>query len=348
MMQAVVKESAEIDFVFKSVPVPTPKDDEVLIQVKAVGLCGTDLPIFKGVRPVTYPLIPGHEFAGVVTAAGEAVTDFAVGDRVAPGLVVHCGRCDFCRRGMESLCDRIYEIGIHTDGAFAEYVVAPQKTLHRLPDALSFEQGAAVDPIASAYRPVRKAAIGSQDTVVIFGPGPIGLYALQIALAEGARRVAVVGAAGDRGRLELAHRLGAELTVDASVQSPVEAVRQWTTGRMADVVVEATGVAEVASTCLACLRKAGRLSLAGIFHRPSTLDLGDVVRREIRITGSICYTWLDFQASLELVTQGRVQVEPLLSHRLPLSQMGTALDLARRRESVKIILYPSADDHLIS
>ena len=113
---------------------------------------------------------------------------------------------------------------------------------------------------------------------------------------------------------------------------------------MADVVIEATGVAEVAPVCLGSLRKAGRLSLAGIFHRPSSLDLGDVVRREISITGSICYTWLDFQSSLELVAQGRVQVEPLLSHRLPLVQMGKALEIAQRRESVKIILYPSADE----
>jgi 2-desacetyl-2-hydroxyethyl bacteriochlorophyllide A dehydrogenase len=341
MMRAVVKEEAPVDFVFKQVPVPSPRADEVLIEVQAVGLCGTDLPIFSGVRPVTYPLIPGHEFAGRVVAVGREVSAFSPGDRVAPGLVVHCGRCDFCRAGLESLCDGLYEIGIHTDGAFAPFVVAPEKTLHRLPEGFSFEQGAAIDPIASAYRPVRKAAIGSQDTVVIFGPGPIGLYALQIALAEGARRAAVVGAAGDRMRLDLARRLGAEITVDASVQSPVEAIRQWTGGRMADVVIEATGVAEVAPVCLGCLRKAGRLSLAGIFHRPAALDLGDVVRREITIRGSICYTWLDFQTSLELVAQGRVQVEPLLTHRFPLDRMAEALEIARRRESVKIILYPS-------
>lgn len=342
MMQAVVKESAEVDFVLKPVPVPTPAADEVCIRVEAVGLCGTDLPIFKGVRPVTYPLIPGHEFAGVVTAVGSAVTGFAVGDRVAPGLVVHCGRCDFCRQGLESLCDRIYEIGIHTDGAFAEYAVAPEKTLHRLPERLSFEAGAAIDPIASAYRPVRKAAVSSRDTVVVFGPGPIGLYALQIARVEGARRVAVVGTDGDAGRLALAGELGAERTVDASRQPPAEAVAEWTDGRMADVVIEATGAAGVAGDCLSCLRKGGRLSLAGIFHRPATVDLGDVVRREIRVTGSICYTWLDFQACLDLVAQGRVRVEPMISHRLPLAEIGTALAIAGRRESVKIILYPPA------
>ncbi|MBI9083451.1 MAG: alcohol dehydrogenase catalytic domain-containing protein [Desulfobacterales bacterium] len=340
MMQAVVKESAGVDFVLKQVPIPTPKADEVLIRVEAVGLCGTDLPIFKGVRPVAYPLIPGHEFAGTVVGAGNHVADFKEGDRVVPGLVVHCGRCDYCRRGLESLCDGIYEIGIHTDGAFAQYVVAPEKTLHRLPNGLTFEQGASIDPIASAYRPVKKAAVGSGDTVVIFGPGPIGLYALQIVLAEGAQQVAVVGTGDDAQRLALARRLGADLTVDASVESPAEAIGAWTGGRMADVVIEATGVAEVPGFCLGCLKKAGRLSLAGIFHRNSSINLGDVVRREIAITGSICYTWLDFQACLDLVTRGRVRVEPLISHRMPLDQMAAALEIAERRESVKIIFFP--------
>lgn len=340
MMQAVVKESADVAFVLKEVPVPTPKADEVLIRVEAVGLCGTDLPIFKGIRPVPYPLIPGHEFAGVVVGAGENVRAFQAGDRVAPGLVVHCGRCDFCRRGLEPLCDNIYELGIHVDGAFASYVVAPEKTLHRLPGGLSFEQGAAIDPIASAYRPVRKADLGSDDTVVIFGPGPIGLYALQIALAEGARRVAVVGTGDDAQRLALARQLGADMTVDLSKQPPAEAVAEWTGGQMADVVIEATGVADVPGLCLGCLRKAGRLSLAGIFHRNSSIHLGDVVRREITITGSICYTWRDFQACLDLVAQGRVRVEPLISHRMPLNQMAAALAIAERRESVKIVFSP--------
>lgn len=340
MMKAVVKESAEVDFVFKEVPVPAPKADEVLIRVEAVGLCGTDLPIFKGIRPIPYPMIPGHEFAGVVVSAGSEVRAFGEGDRVAPGLVVHCGRCDYCRRGLESLCDNLYELGIHVDGAFAQYVVAPEKTLHRLPDAMGFDQGAAIDPIASAYRPVRKAAIGSDDTVVVFGPGPIGLYALQIAMAEGARRVAVVGTEDDAQRLALARQLGADMTVNIARQSPAEAVARWTGGEMADVVVEATGVASVAADCLSCLKKAGRLSLAGIFHHPSSLDLGDVVRREIAITGSICYTWRDFQACLDLVAQGRVRVDPLISHRMPLENMAEALAIAERRESVKIVFSP--------
>jgi L-iditol 2-dehydrogenase len=341
MMKAIVKEKAEQDFVLKDVPIPDPRPDEVLIRVEAVGICGTDIPIFKGIRKVPYPLIPGHEFAGVIVKVGNDVKRFKVGDAVVPGLVVHCGECAYCRMGLESLCDNIYEIGIHVDGAFAEYVVAPEKTLHSLPAELSFNQGAAIDPLASAYRPVRKAQITSEDCVVVFGPGPIGLYALQIARAEGARRLVAVGTHGDQRRLELAKELGADLTVDGSVRDPVEAVRDFTGGIMADVVIEATGVAAVAEPCLACLRKAGRLSLAGIFHQPASFSLGDVVRREITITGSICYTWLDFQACIELVRSGRVQIEPLITHEFSLLEMKRALEIAYRRESIKIMLHPN-------
>ncbi|MBF0529160.1 MAG: alcohol dehydrogenase catalytic domain-containing protein [Deltaproteobacteria bacterium] len=343
-MWAVVKERQDVDFCFKETPIPEPRSDEVLIRVEAVGICGSDIPIFKGIRKVVYPLIPGHEFAGVIVKTGRDVKKFRVGDKVVPGLVVHCGECEYCRMGLESLCDNIYELGIHVDGAFAEYVVAPEKTLHALPVGLSFNQGAAIDPIASAFRPVRKARITSDDDVVIFGPGPIGLYALQIARAEGARRVAVVGANGDKRRLELAGELGADITIDGSEQDTVAVVRDFTHGRMADVVIEATGAAAVIEPCLACVRKAGRLSLAGIFHQPSSFSIGDIVRREITITGSICYTWLDFQACVDLVASGRVRVEPLITHEFSLREIGQALAIAYRRESIKIMLHPNPEN----
>jgi len=207
-MLAVVKEKPGPGFTLKEVDVPIPKEDEVLVQVKSVGLCGSDIPIFRGIRTVHYPHIPGHEFSGVIVNKGKQVSKFQEGDRVVAGLVVHCGECIYCKQGLESLCDHLYEIGIHVDGAFAEYVVAPEKTLHRVPETLTFNQGASIDPIASAYRPVRKSQITSEDVVVIFGPGPIGLYAAQIAKLEGAKKLIVVGTNGDEERLDLAKKFG--------------------------------------------------------------------------------------------------------------------------------------------
>lgn len=339
-MLAVVKEKPGPGFTLKEVEIPIPRKDEVLIEVKSVGICGSDLPIFKGIREVSYPLIPGHEFSGVIVETGKEVKKFKKGDRVIPGLVVFCGECTYCRQGLESLCDNIYEIGIHVDGAFTKYVIAPEKTLHLLYDSMTFNQGASIDPLASAYRPVKKANISSNDVVAIFGPGPIGLYALQIAKAEEAKKTIVVGAPGDKERLNLAKELGADLVINTEDEDPIKKIEDYTNGEMADVIIEATGVPVVVDTCLKSLRKNGRLSLAGIFHQPANIFLGPIVRKEFTIKGSICYTWKDFQDCIDLVSSGRVKVEPIISHELPLTEMAKALELAYNRKSIKIILHP--------
>jgi len=338
-MLAVVKEAPGEGFTLKKVEIPEPDEDEVLIQVKSVGICGTDIPIFKGIRKVDYPLIPGHEFSGVIVEKGNKVTQFQIGDKVISGLVVSCGKCNYCKEGLESLCDNIWEIGIHRNGAFAEYVKVPERVLHKMPKNLDFDDGASIDPIASAYRPVKKAMIHSDDVVVIFGSGPIGLYALQIALKEGAKKVITVGSSVEM-RLKLAKELGAYATIKAKTDDPVKIVKEITNSKMADVIIEATGVPSVVNTCFDCLKKNGRLSLAGIFHQKALIDLAPVVRREYNIFGSICYTWLDFQNSIDLVATGRVKTKPIITHHFKLKDMGKALDLINQKKAIKIILNP--------
>ena len=338
-MLAVVKDKPGDGFILREIQIPELGEDEVLIKVKAVGICGTDIPIFKGLREVNYPLIPGHEFSGIVVKKGNKVKKFHVGDKVIPGLVVWCGECVYCRQGLESLCDNIWEIGIHKDGAFAEYVKVPEKVLHKLPESLDFDDGALIDPIASAYRPIKKAMINSTDIVVIFGSGPIGLYALQIALQEGAKQVIVVGGSDDR-KLKLAKRLGAYSTINTKKDDPNKIIKEITNGKMADVVIEATGVPSIINTCFECLKKNGRLSLAGIFHQKALIDLAPIVRKEFNIFGSICYTWLDFQDSIELVSSGRIKTKAIISHRFELEDIGQALDLINQKKAIKIILYP--------
>jgi L-iditol 2-dehydrogenase len=205
---------------------------------------------------------------------------------------------------------------------------------------MTFNQGASIDPIASAYRAVKKADISSNDVVAIFGPGPIGLYALQIAKAEEAKKTIVVGAKGDKERLNLAKELGADLVINTEDEDPIKKIEDYTNGEMADVIIEATGVPVVVDTCLKSLRKNGRLSLAGIFHQPANIFLGPIVRKEFTIKGSICYTWKDFQDCIDLVSSGRVKVEPIITHELPLTEMAKALELAYNRKSIKIILHP--------
>ncbi|WIV13060.1 alcohol dehydrogenase catalytic domain-containing protein [Proteiniborus sp. MB09-C3] len=338
-MLAIVKDKKGPGYVFKEVEIPKIKDDEVLIRVKAVGICGTDVPILKGIREVPIPLIPGHEFAGDIVEVGSKVKGFKVGDRVTPAIVIGCGHCYYCRNGMETLCDNIIETGIHVDGAFAEYVKVPEKVVHKLPENMTYEQGASIDPIASAYHPVKKASIGSEDIVVVFGPGPIGLYATQIARAEGAKKIITVGIKGDEERLKLAKKLGADETI-ISDENLLANINKLTDGRMADVVIEATGHPSVFEMALSSVRKHGTVIMIGIFHAPATANIAQIVRREIQIKGSICYSWTDYKECIDLVESGKVKIEPMISHTFDLKDMDKALEVIDQRKAIKIILHP--------
>ncbi|MDW8352293.1 MAG: alcohol dehydrogenase catalytic domain-containing protein [Anaerolineae bacterium] len=339
-MKAVVKESPGPGFALRDVPVPEPPAGWVRVRVRAVGICGTDIPIFEGVRKVPYPLIPGHEFAGEVDALGSGVTGWQPGDRVAVGLVIGCGACAACYRGEENRCERITEIGIHINGAFAEYTLAPAKTLHRLPDHLSFADGASVDPVASSYRGIRRLNLQPQDDVAIFGLGPIGLYALQAVRAHGVRRViAITPRRGLRG--EVACRTGADALIEsAACADLVEAVRAANGGALPTVIIEATGQPGVFADLLRVAAPGARVLLLGIFHAQATFDPAQIIRKELRVEGSFCYTWDDFAASLDLIARGKVRTTPVITHTLPLTQMAEALDLIHRREAVKVILQP--------
>ncbi len=338
-MRAIVKEKPGPGFALRDdVPIPRAGAHQVVVRVKAVGICGSDIPIFEGIRQVPMPLIPGHEFSGVISEVGADVRGWQVGDRVTAGLVRDCTECAYCRRGEESLCDHLMETGIDLDGAYAEYVAVPARTLHRLPDDMTFEQGAAVDPIASAYRAVRKADIRPEDTVAIVGPGPIGLYALQAVLACSPRLTIMIGRGKDR--LAVARQLGADHVISLAEEDPVAAVNQLTNGEMAQVVLEATGNAEVVQTVIDLAAKGARVGLLGIFHHLAQVDVRKIVRRELRVFGSFCYTWDDFAASLSLLQRGKVNITPLVTHVMPLAEIGQALDLIKSRQAIKIILKP--------
>jgi L-iditol 2-dehydrogenase len=336
-MKAVVKEGPGPGFAWRQVPKPRAEIKSAIIRVRAVGICGSDLPIFDGVRPVPYPLIPGHEFAGEISELGPGAEGWQVGDRVAAGLVIGCGCCYYCRRGQEVLCEDLHEIGFHRDGAYAEYVRVPLANLHRLPPALSFRHGASVDPLASSYHGLRRLNLRPEDTVVLFGDGPIGLYAAQAIRARGVERLLMVG--HHDSRLAIAAGLGAEV-VNSRRRDPVGVVAEFTAGRMADVTVEAVGVPGALSVVLAATAKGGTVLLLGIYHGEGSLNPAPIVRHELQVVGSFCYNHETFAASLELLRQGRVQIEPVVSHVLPLSEMGRALELLHRREALKVILEP--------
>jgi 2-desacetyl-2-hydroxyethyl bacteriochlorophyllide A dehydrogenase len=336
-MLALVINNESIKPSLKNVQIPIIKDDEILIKVKKAGICGTDIPIFDGIREVKNNHIPGHEFSGVVVKIGKDVKKVKLKDRVTAGLVINCGKCKFCRKGLDSLCEDLEEIGISKNGAFAEYVKVPERIIHKLPVNLTFEEGASLDPLASAYRIIKKADIKKTDTVGIFGSGPIGLYSVQLVKILGAKKVISIGTENDKFKLKLAKELGADdvLINDKNITSKIKKINN---NEYLDVAVEATGNPDVLQTCINSVEKNGRISLGGIFHRKTELYIEKIVSRELEIKGSFCYNNEDFRSVINLVEDKKINTDKLISHRLKLEEINKGIELIKQKKAIKIMI----------
>lgn len=337
-MWAIVKEDIKDLYKLKEVKIPEIRDDEVLIRVKKAGICGTDIPIIKGERKISLPLIPGHEFSGDIVSIGKDVVNLKLGDRVTATIVISCGSCYYCRNNMESLCDNIIETGIHKDGAFAEYVALPEKVVFKLPDELDYEEGASIDPIASSYHGIKKAGPSPDSKVVIFGPGPIGLYAFQILKSMGVKEIYLVGKSSCEKRLKIAKEFGACSIINLDEENLFESIHSITKGKMADLVIDASNSVIGFQDRINVLRKNGKMITIGIPHLYASVDISDIVRREISIIGSMCYTKGDFQDCINLVLDKKVVVKPIISHKVNINNFGEGLRLIESGEALKVMV----------
>ena len=347
-MKAVVL-GAPNDFSVRDVERPKPGRDEVLCRVRAVAICGTDAHLFRGdypgFWPPSHPFIPGHEWAGEVVELGEGAEDFgwAVGDRVAGTSHDACGFCRACVEGRYNLCENYGNMSIHRQyghnwqGAFAEYVVHGIKAVFRLPDSLSFAEGAILDPASIALHTANRAKIVPGDNVVVLGPGPVGLLAADAARASGAGRVIVVGR-GDR--LANAGQMGNE-TVDYAASNPVPVVREMTEGLGPDVVLDCAGVADSFRWGIEMLRKGGTCAAVGIPVSEVTLDLQDLVLYEKELVG-VRASAGEMRRVIPLVVDGRIRVKELHTHTFPLEEFDQALKTFNERlgGALKVIVEP--------
>lgn len=339
-------------FELQTAAVPEPGPDEVLCRIRAVAICGSDPELFSGklagTWPPSYPFIAGHEWAGEVVAAGPLVSAFSPGDRVAGEAHCGCGKCENCLNGKYNLClsygdaasgHRHY--GFITPGAYAQYQVYRPQALTRLPDGLTFSEGALNDTLGVALHGVELADIRPGNTVVVIGPGPIGLCAMYAAKARGAARVIVVG----RGkRLEAAARLGADAVVSIQEADPVQAVRQITGGLGADVVLECSGAPGTLVQAIHMARRGGRISLIGVAKDEvrEPVPFKYVSYHEILITGSKANPNTS-KAALALMASRQIDVRRLITHRFPLERMADALDtfVNRRDGAIKVVVCPN-------
>ncbi len=327
----------------RDVPEPAPARGEVKIEVYATGICGSDLHIYHddAVVPINPPVITGHEFSGVVTEIGEGVTEWKVGDRVVPETAYDvCGICEPCKTGFYNLCQQRRTIGFWANGAFTRYVVVPAHRVHRLPDNIDFVAGALMEPLACvAHAALELTHITAGDVVLVSGPGAIGLSAVQVAKAQGAKVIAA-GTAKDVKRLELAQQLGADMTVDVTSTNLLEEVAGLTNSYGVDVVLECSGSEKAANDAVDAVKKQGQYTQIGLFGRPITLDVEKICFKEIRFTGSLASKWTSWKKALQLVAQEKVQLNPLVSDILPLTEWETAFKMFDEKKGLKLVLTP--------
>jgi len=325
------------------IPIPEPPPGEVLVKVKACGLCGADLHLaVKGDLPVARtPITLGHEAAGIVAALGDGVTQVAIGDRVALFPAASCGSCRFCRLGRVSLCDRSKVYGMARDGALAEYVLAPAHTLMPLPAEIPFDIGAiATDGVATPFHALRtRGTLRCGETVGIFGCGGLGTHAVQIARLMGASQVLAVDI--DAGARERAKRLGADLVFDPGEIDVPKAVRAATSGL--DLAIELVGLPAIVEQAIRSLGKCGRAVLVGVGPgKPTLPSLAGFVGREQTILGSFGMDRNDIEEIFNLLRTGRLDLSGSISTRYPLKKANDALaHLASKQGGiVRVIVEP--------
>lgn len=333
----------------QEVAVPRPGPNEVLARVRAVSICGTDAHLIRGdypgFWPPAFPFIPGHEWAGEIASLGDGAERFGwqVGDRVAGTSHDACGVCQKCVEGRYNLCENYGKPGLHrqyghsVQGADATYVVHGVKCIFPLPDRLSFEDGALIDPASISLHVANRGNIAPGDTVAITGAGAIGLLAGDAALIRGAARVIVVG----RGRrLAKAAEMGFEI-VDSNSRDPVATVREMTGGFGADVVLECAGAPVTTQWALGMLRRGGRCAVVGIPTQGVDINVQKVVLDELELVGSRASAG-EMRRVMPLVEQGRMRVRDVLTHRFALADYADALATFNDPTSgaIKIIVAP--------
>jgi len=343
-MKAVVKYAhGKGNVELREVPKPSPGPDEVMIEVKAAGICGSDLHIFdEDIKlPIRPPVIMGHEFSGVIVEVGSSVTKWKPGDRVTSETSAYvCGECVSCRTGNYNVCAKKRLIGYWFNGAFTKYCVVPSRLVHKLPDNVSFLAGALCEPLACCVNGViEKTRIQPSDIVVIAGPGPIGLLSLQIAKSQGAF-VILCGTSRDEKRLKLGESLGADLTVNVENEDPWQVVSRITNGAGADVFIDCSGSPNAVRMGFQLVRRGGQYTQIGLTGRPFSLDFDLVAYKELIVRGSLGQRWTSWKIGLKMLSKGLVKTEPLVSDVLPLSQWEIGFQKVRRKEGIKVILKP--------
>lgn len=333
------------DFRIEDAPKPKIKDDEALIAVKATSICGAEVHAYTGVSKRRQeihglPLVMGHEFSGEVAEVGKNVEKIAVGDRVTVNPIVTCGKCEQCVTGRNNLCRNFRLIGLHVDGAFAEYVPAYGENCHKIPNRMSFEEAALIEPCSVGVHAVNITPLELGDDVAVLGAGTIGLMTLQAARCAGTGKIFVSG--HHDFRLDMAKKLGAEEVINAKEEDPVKQIMEMTDGEGADAVFEAVGSKITVQQGLDIVKKGGTVTVIGIREKTMELGMLGVTAKEVKIQGDYGYTKREFGSSLKLAIANKLDLKQIITHVFPLKDIAKAFEVLtqKKENAIKVLVKP--------
>lgn len=347
MMKAVAKVKPEYGG-FEVIDVPmarTPGSQEVRIRVASVGVCGTDLSIYKWTETVAreykppFPVIPGHEFAGVVEEVGEGVSNLKVGDAVAVNPHISCGKCRLCELGRESICENRPILGCHCNGGLTQFITVREKNVFKLPENVPLYLGSLAEPLSVAVHALERVYDPRQKVAVIVGAGTIGLLQYIACKAKGFEQIVVMGLNFDKERLALARSMGAE-TVNIEEEDPFLAVERLTGQKKGDVVFEVAGTNSSIQLSIELTATAGKLALVGIAATETPIDTTKLVFAEKEIIGVRAYNLSTWTKTMEIMGKIVPELECMVTHRLPLGQVNEAIELLIQRKCLKTIIEP--------
>jgi L-iditol 2-dehydrogenase len=341
-LQKVAKGVGNIEL--RDVAEPTMAADEVMIEVKAAGICGTDIHIMHDNFPYWPPVTMGHEFAGEIVDVGSEIEGWQVGDRVVgEPHTKACGHCYLCRTGNPQICPEKRSPGWGIDGAFTKYLPYPTHLLHRIPEGMSFEHAALAEPVGNVVTDILlNAKVEPEDFVVVLGPGPIGLMAAMAAKSEGAREVMITGTDADEAlRLRTAREVGIDHVVNLQQEDPVERCMELTGGIGADLVVDCSGAPPAIKSMPQYARKLGRLCAVGLTgKRPVEFDWDAAQGKVLTLYFNMSTHYSCWEPSLSMLASGKINAEALITHVLPLEQWQEGFDAIEKMEALKVILIP--------
>lgn len=337
---------APADLKIEKVPIPEIGSGDVLVRVRAAGVCGSDLDRVMKTGTYRFPTIPGHEFCGEVEKVGSGVLGFKRGDRVVVAPILPCGECEFCQQGNVGLCDNYNYLGSRTHGGYAQFVKAPARNLLKIPNEITFVEGAAVEPAAVTLHGMIKVGINVGDHVAVLGCGAIGLLAIQFAKIMGATKVIAVDIAEDK--LDLAKKIGADICINAMNSDPVQTIKEVTKGSGVNVAVETAGVNITQEQCLRVAKKMGRILYLGTAHKsveipPKSFEC--IVRNELMMIGSwnsysAPFPGVEWHATLDYIKTGALKIKPLITHTFELSQAPQVFqDLIDRKYTFNKVIF---------